>query len=88
MFAVVCRWCHSHDNMCLIVMVGLNCLWNDMLTRDDVIVWWYCYATTHKIDEKRDQRLQNQRLRGGNLLYITLMNNYWMIEMKKPPFYI
>jgi len=42
----------------------------------------------HKIEEKIDQRLQNQPLQGHNLLYITKMNNSWMIQMKKPPFYI
>ena len=38
--------------------------------------------------EKLDQRLRIQPLRGGNLLYITSMNNSWMIQMTKPPFYI
>jgi len=42
----------------------------------------------HKIEEKIGERLQNQPLRGGNLLYIAQMNNYWMIQMTKPPFYI
>ena len=37
---------------------------------------------------KIDQRLRIQPLRGGNLLYITQMNNSLMIQMKKPPFYI
>ena len=35
----------------------------------------------HKKIEKRDQRLQNKPLRGGNLLYIKKMNNSWMIQM-------
>ena len=43
---------------------------------------------THKKIEKKDQRLRNQPLRGGNLLYITQMNNSWMIQMTIPPFYI
>jgi len=43
---------------------------------------------THKKIEKIDQRLRIQPLRGGNLLYITQMNNSWMIQMTKPPFYI
>jgi len=38
--------------------------------------------------EKIDQRLRIQPLRGGNLLYITQMNNSLMIQMKIPPFYI
>ena len=38
--------------------------------------------------EKIDQRLRIQPLRGGNLLYIIEMNNSWMIQMKRPPFYI
>jgi len=38
--------------------------------------------------ENIDQRLRIQPLRGGNLLYITYMNNCWMIQMTKPPFYI
>ena len=38
--------------------------------------------------EKIDQRLRNQPLRGGNLLYITQMNNFWMIQMTRHPFYI
>ena len=38
--------------------------------------------------EKIDQRLIIQPLQGGNLLYITKMNNSWMIQMKRPPFYI
>ena len=42
----------------------------------------------HKKIEKIDQRLRIQSLRGGNLLYITQMNNSWMIQMTKPPFYI
>ena len=42
----------------------------------------------HKIEEKIDQRLQNQPLLGGNLLYITQMNNSLMIQMTRPPFYI
>ena len=29
----------------------------------------------------------NQPLRGGNLLYITHMKNYWMIQLTRP-FYI
>jgi len=35
-----------------------------------------CYEPAHKKREKIDQQLQNQPLRGGNLLYITQMNNY------------
>ena len=42
----------------------------------------------HKKIEKKDQRLRNQPLRGGNLLYITQMNNSSMIQMKRPPLYI
>jgi len=42
----------------------------------------------HKIEEKIDQRLQNQPLQGGNLLYITQMNNSSMIQMTRPAFYI
>ena len=38
--------------------------------------------------EKIDGRLRNKPLRGGNLLYITEMNNFLMIQMKRPPFYI
>ena len=30
---------------------------------------------TQKIEEEIDQRLQNKSLRGGNLFYITQMNN-------------
>jgi len=37
---------------------------------------------SHKKIEKKDQRLRNQPLRGGNLLYITQMNNSWMIQTK------
>ena len=43
---------------------------------------------THEIEEKRDQRLQNKPLRGGNLLYIAQMKNYWTIQMTRPHFYI
>jgi len=43
---------------------------------------------THKKIENIDQRLKNQPLRGGNLLYITQRKNSWMIQMTKPPFYI
>ena len=43
---------------------------------------------THKKIEKIDQCLRIQPLRGGNLHYITKMNNSWMIQMTKPPFYI
>jgi len=39
---------------------------------------------SHKIEEKIGQRLQNQHLRGGNLLYITKMNNSWVIQMTRP----
>jgi len=42
----------------------------------------------HKKIKKIDQRLKSQPLRGGNLLYITQMNNYWMIQMTRPPLYI
>jgi len=42
----------------------------------------------HKRIEKIDQRLRIQPLRGGNLLYIKQMKNYWMIQMTKPPLYI
>ena len=42
----------------------------------------------HKKIEKIDQRLINKPLQGGNLLYITQMNNSWMIQMKIPPLYI
>ena len=34
-----------------------------------------------KIEEKRYQRHRNKPLRGGNLQYITLMNNSWMIQI-------
>ena len=43
---------------------------------------------THKKIEKIDRQYKNQPLRGRNLLYITQMNNFWMIQMTKPPFYI
>ena len=43
---------------------------------------------THRKIEKIDQRLRIQPLRGGNLLYITKMNNSLMIQMTLPPFYI
>ena len=43
---------------------------------------------THKKIENIDQRLIIQPLRGGNLLYITQMNNSCMIQMTKPHFYI
>ena len=33
----------------------------------------------HKKIEKIDERLRNKPLRGGNLFYITQMNNSWMI---------
>ena len=42
----------------------------------------------HKIEEKIDQRIQNQPLRGGNLLYIIQMNDSLVIQMTRPPFYI
>ena len=42
----------------------------------------------HKKIEKIDKCLRIQPLRGGSLLCITQMNNYSMIQMKKPPFYI
>ena len=42
----------------------------------------------HEKIEKIDKRLQNKPLRGGNLLYITQMNNSWMMQMIGPPFYI
>lgn len=42
----------------------------------------------HKKIEKIDQHLRIQPLRGGNLLYITQMNDSLMIQMIKPPFYI
>ena len=38
--------------------------------------------------EKIDERLRNKPLQGGNLLYISQMNNSWMIQMTKPHFYI
>jgi len=41
---------------------------------------------THKKIEKKDKHLRIQCLRGGNLLYITQMNKYWMIQMTTPPF--
>lgn len=43
---------------------------------------------THKKIENTVERLRIQPLRGGNLLYITQLNNSWMIQMKKPHFYI
>jgi len=42
---------------------------------------------SHKIEENIDKQFQNKPIRGGNLLYITQMNNSWMIQMTKPPFY-
>ena len=42
----------------------------------------------HKKIEEIDERLRNKTLQGGNLLYIIQMNNSWMIQMKRPPFYI
>ena len=42
----------------------------------------------HKKIENIYQRLRIQPLRGGNLLYITQMNDSLIIQMKKPPFYI
>ena len=47
-----------------------------------------CQETSLQKDKKIDQLLRIQPLRGGNLLYITQMNNSWMIQMTKPPFYI
>jgi len=47
-----------------------------------------CYETSSQKIEKIYQRLKNQSLRGGNLLYITQMKKYWMIQMKRSPFYI
>ena len=44
--------------------------------------------SAHKKIEKIDQRFRIQPLRGGNLLYITQMNDSLMIQMKIPPFYI
>ena len=41
-----------------------------------------------KIEEKKYQHLINKPLQGGNLQYITKMNNSWMIQFTKPPFYI
>ena len=48
----------------------------------------YVMEPAHKKIENIDQRLQNQLLQGGNLLYITQMNNSWIIQMTKSPFYI
>jgi len=42
----------------------------------------------HKKIEKIDQHLRILLLRGGNLLYITQMNDSLMIQMTKPRFYI
>ena len=42
----------------------------------------------HKKIEKRVEHLRIQHLQGANLLYITQMNNSWMIQMKRPPLYI
>ena len=42
----------------------------------------------HKKIEKIDHRVQNQPLQGGNLLYITQMNNPWMTQITRPPLYI
>jgi len=42
----------------------------------------------HKKIEKIDKHLRNKPLRGGNILYITQMNNSSMIQMTRPPFYI
>jgi len=38
--------------------------------------------------KKINERLRNQPLQGGNLLYITQMYNSWMIQMTRPPFYV
>jgi len=42
----------------------------------------------HKKIENIDEFLRNKPLRWGNLLYITQMNNSWMIQITRPPFYI
>ena len=54
----------------------------------DKVKIWGIMKPAHKKIEKMDKRLQNKPLRGGNLLYITQMNNSWMIQMKRHPFYI
>jgi len=48
----------------------------------------YVMKPAHKNIENIDQRLRNQPLRGGNLLYITKTEHFWLIQMTKPPFYI
>jgi len=53
-------------------------------------VWyqWLCSCKQIITWEKIDQRLKIQHLRGGNLLYITEMNDSLMIQTTKPPFFI
>jgi len=58
------------------------------VTCNCIAFWTVVRKPTHKKTEKIDQRLRIWPLRGGNLLYITQMNNSWMIQMTKPPFYI
>ena len=52
------------------------------------VVIYVVMKPDHKKIAKIDQRLRIQPLRGGNLLYITQMNKSFMIQMKKPPFYV
>ena len=53
---------------------------------DVVVPWEFVMKPAHKNIEKIDQRLIIQPLRGGNLLYITQMNDSLMIQMKKTSF--
>ena len=60
-------------------------------TSHDIEFWFksvFVMKPTHKKIENKYQCLRNWPLRGGNLLYITQVNNSWMIQMTKPPFYI
>ena len=42
----------------------------------------------HKKIENIDECLRNNSPRGDNLLYITQMNNSWMLQITRAPFYI
>ena len=79
------------QNPSLFQMVDrLNVKLDGILENTIIIVdsWEYVMKPAQEKIEKIDQRLRIQPLRGGNLLYITQMNNSWMIQMKRPPFYI
>lgn len=45
MFVVVCQSSLSHDNLCLKILLGLNFLWNRLLTSDDATVWWFIFGS-------------------------------------------